>query len=156
MEGKEDARIVYGDIIGHPHHRSESRAPMSLCDRAAQFLSYDALAGYFDMIAEEERVTDPEKEPEGEDLERLNRKLALLEELTACGERPLVRFTIFVPDGRKEGGCYLQITDRVRGIEPTEGRIILQSRRERSGSYQSIEIRRVRDLRGEGLEEAED
>ena len=46
MENREDARLVYADIIDHPHHRSLTRAHMPMGDRAAQFSAYDALAGY--------------------------------------------------------------------------------------------------------------
>ena len=60
MKASEDPRIVYADIIDHPHHQSQTRAHMSLYDRAAQFSAFDALAGYSEMIVEEARLTENE------------------------------------------------------------------------------------------------
>lgn len=41
---------AYDDILHLPHHRSEKHPPMSMRDRAAQFSSFRALAGYEDAI----------------------------------------------------------------------------------------------------------
>ena len=49
---------AYDDILHLPHHRSEKHPPMSMRDRAAQFSSFRALAGYEDAIGETARLTD--------------------------------------------------------------------------------------------------
>ena len=49
---------AYDDILHLPHHRSEKHPPMSMGDRAAQFSSFRALAGYEDAIGETARLTD--------------------------------------------------------------------------------------------------
>ena len=42
----------YNDIIGLPHHVSQTRPQMSRRNRAAQFAPFAALTGYEDMIDE--------------------------------------------------------------------------------------------------------
>ena len=118
MEPSQDARIVYADIIDHPHHQSETRAHMPLYDRAAQFSPYDTLAGYYDMIDEEARLTDSAVELDEHALAYLDRELAQLGGAIARGERPRVRFTLFVPDERKAGGsCTSQPTQMSPRLE---------------------------------------
>ena len=52
----------YDDIIGLPHHRSQTHAHMSMHNRAAQFMPFAALTGYDDII----------KQTSGESVERAN------------------------------------------------------------------------------------
>mgnify|MGYP000538518288 CR=1 FL=1 len=40
----------YDDIIGLPHHRSQTHAHMSMHNRAAQFMPFAALTGYEAVI----------------------------------------------------------------------------------------------------------
>lgn len=40
----------YDDIIGLPHHRSQTHAHMSVHNRAAQFMPFAALTGYEAVI----------------------------------------------------------------------------------------------------------
>lgn len=56
MNDKQDARIVYADIISLPHYQSSKRPHMSLYDRAAQFAAYKALSGYEDMVTDEKAI----------------------------------------------------------------------------------------------------
>ncbi len=139
----EDPRIVYGDIIDHPRHRSRTRRPMSLYDRAAQFLAYDALVGFSDMIAEEERLTEASRTLDEDALALLNRELLRIDGEIAAGRRPCVTFTVFVPDARKAGGSYEQITDFVRQIDTADSCVVLESRSGRSGEYKRIELARI-------------
>ena len=138
-----DAKIEYADIIDHPHHRSLKHPHMPLDDRAAQFAAYDALAGYFDMIAEEERLTDPEQEPDETAKEELDRKLARLSEKLEAGLRPRLRFTVFVPDRWKAGGHYEEITDKLRQIDSVKRLLVLEGRSGRGGLHRTLEIARV-------------
>lgn len=148
MEPSEDPRIVYADILHHHHHQSEKRAHMPLPDRAAQFSAYDALAGFFDMIDEEERVTEEETELDENARELLNRKLQRIGEAIEAGERPEVCFTAFVPDERKTGGSYRQIKESVRRIDLAEQKIILNRREGRGGLYATLDIARILSVRG--------
>lgn len=155
MEASEDPRIVYADIIDHPHHQSETRAHMPLYDRAAQFSPYDTLAGYYDMIDEEARLTDSAVELDEHALAYLDRELAQLGEAIARGERPRVRFTLFVPDERKAGGSYREICEAVRQIDWVRRQIVLESRNERSGLNRRLDIARIVAFRVEPAEGAE-
>lgn len=55
----------YDDIIGLPHHRSQTHAHMSMHNRAAQFMPFSALTGYDDIIKQTEQAS-------GEAVERAN------------------------------------------------------------------------------------
>ena len=57
MNDKQNARIVYADIINLPHFQSTKRPHMSLYDRAAQFAPFAALTGFDDMVTEEEALS---------------------------------------------------------------------------------------------------
>ena len=150
MDPSEDAKIVYADILDHPHHQSDKRAHMPLQDRAAQFSAYDALAGFFDMIDEEERITEDETELDENARELLNRKLQRIAAAIEAGETPTVSFTVFVPDERKAGGSYREITESVRQIDLVQRRILLNRREGKGGLYAALEIDRILSIRGPG------
>lgn len=147
-----DARIVYADIIDHPHHRSATRAHMSLHDRAAQFSAYDALAGYSDMIAEEARTTERPPDPDESALELLDRKLSQIAAALAAGERPTVTFTVFVPDERKAGGRYEERTETVKALDTAAHRVILEKKSSRSGQNESLDLSRIVAINADGNE----
>ena len=148
-EKEPDPRIVYADIIDHLHHQSSTHPHMSLYDRAAQFSSYKALSGFEDMIAEEARLTDREIKLEDHDLDVLNQKLSLIADVLADGESPRIIFTVFVPDENKAGGSYVEIEDRVKKVDGVNRKVILQSKRERSGINESIDFDRIADISGD-------
>ena len=148
-EQEADPRIVYADIIDHPHHQSSTHPHMSLYDRAAQFSSYKALSGYEDMIAEEARLTDREIKLEDHDLAVLNQILSLIADVLLDGESPRITFTVFVPDENKAGGSYVEIEDRVKKVDGVNRKVVLQSRRERSGINETIDFDRIADISGD-------
>ena len=45
-------------------------------DRAAQFMPFAALTGYYDLVRKQERVTEPRREPSEEEAERISAELA--------------------------------------------------------------------------------
>lgn len=147
-EKEPDPRIAYADIIDLPHWQSPTRPHMSLYDRSAQFASYKALSGYEDMVAEEARLTDRKLELEDYELEMLNQKLSLVNDVIADGHHPILTFTVFEPDERKEGGRYVEITDTVKRIDTTGRKVILASTRE-SGLNKSIDFDRIAAAHGE-------
>ena len=148
-EKEPDPRIVYADIIDHPHHQSSTHPHMSLYDRAAQFSSYKALSGFEEMIAEEARLTDREIKLEDHALDVLNQKLSLIADVLLDGESPRITFTVFVPDESKAGGSYVEIEDRVKKVDGVNRKVILQSKRERSGINESIDFDRIADISGD-------
>lgn len=126
-EGEPNGRDVYPDIIDHPHWQSPTRPHMSLYDRAAQFSAFDALAGYTDMVREEQRLTDSKVDLEETELERLNQKLNLISDVITDGHHPTVTITHFVPDEHKAGGAYVEITDAVKKVDSIARQVVLMT-----------------------------
>ena len=97
---------AYDDILHLPHHRSEKHPSMSMRDRAAQFSSFRALAGYEDAIGETARLTDRRIERGEEERHRLD---AIL---------------------RKAGGAYLQHSGPLHAIDRVNCRLIFADKSE--------------------------
>ena len=150
-----DARTVYADIIGLPHHQSSAHPHMSLYDRAAQFSSYKALRGYEDMVAEEARLTSSKPELEEYELELLNKKLNLIADIINGGTRPTVTISYYLPDERKSGGAIVDITDTIKRIDTVSGQVILMSTRE-SGINEVIEIKSILSIQGDLIDNLND
>ena len=128
----------YDDIIHLPHHVSSRHPRMSAAQRAMQFASYKALAGYEDMIEETGRLTDSRPDLNEDQKETLDRTLQILlsspehrtnpEQMHESSEdvsssdsgAPLIAVTWFCPDERKDGGAlrtdrgYLKQSDSLR------------------------------------------
>lgn len=114
----------YDDIIHLPHHVSATRPQMLMSDRAAQFMPFDALAGYDDVIQETGRRTDARVELGDEEWDALNQKLRFLR--THLDEKPEVSITYFKADERKAGGAYLEATGIVKKLDDFERLITMQ------------------------------
>ena len=131
---------------------------MSLYDRAAQFSSFDALAGYSDMIREEQRITDEQVHPEGYELEVLNQKLTLIADALRVGRHPELSFSVFVPDENKEGGRYETIIGSVKKIDPAARKVILTSTgaEDRGSMNRIIAMDRIIAIHGEQVDFPDD
>lgn len=105
----------YDAIINLPHRQSSKRPHMSVHDRAAQFTPFAALTGYGEEIAETARLTSRQIELSEEQMELLNDRLMRVK--SQIHKRPLVQITFFVPDDRKSGGCYQEISGVVKRID---------------------------------------
>ena len=140
-----DPRVVYGDIIGLPHHQSATRPHMSLHDRAAQFAPFAALVGYDEMVGEEARLTDRQISPGESDLEQLDRQFRRLSDLLSAGQRPELSVLVFVPDQRKSGGRYETVSGRAKKLFPHEKKLILL-RESAPGEEISLNMDRILDL----------
>ena len=155
-EGEPNGRDVYPDIIDHPHHQSSTRARMSLYDRAAQFAAFDALAGYTDMVAEEQRETSQQIHLEGYELERLNQKLSLIADVINDGEHPEITFTVFKPDEHKAGGSYVEITDAVKKIDMIYRKVVLMSTEGRGRRNKTIDFDKIVSITGDLVDYLDD
>ena len=113
----------YSDIIDHPHHQSPTRPQMSMQERAAQFSPFAALVGYDEEVKEAGRLTDERVFLEEDAVRALNEKLSLLSE--QLSEKPQVCIRYYVPDARKEGGAYRDITGTIRKIDVYEQSILM-------------------------------
>ena len=135
------AKIVnYDDIMDLPHHVSGVHRQMPRANRAAQFMPFAALTGYDDAVQEIARLTDRKIELEEDAQARLNEKMRLLMEHAA--ERPAAEFLVFRPDGKKAGGCYVQVTGEVRRVDEITGEVTLVDGRR-------LVMEDVLDVRGE-------
>lgn len=117
----------YDDMLFLPHHVSSSRPPMSMENRAAQFSPFAALTGYGDVVKEAGRWTEQKIELDETEKEVLDRKLRILNEYLKIDakNRPLLSFTYYLPDEKKEGGSYVTETGVIRRIDPYQKRLIL-------------------------------
>ena len=138
-----DPRLVYADIIDHPHHQSPARPHMSLYHRAAQFSAFDALAGYSDMVAEEARQTDQAAVLDEDAIARLNQKLRVIAHGIADGLHPEIAVVYFAPDRRKSGGAYVAYRGIVKKIDTIKRQIVFSEEETVEGNQ--IPGRAVRD-----------
>lgn len=114
----------YEDMLALPHHVSSRHPQMSMRDRAAQFSPFAALTGYGDAVREKARLTEQKPDLSEEERAELDYKLQI-----ACGfpdGKPRLRITYFVPDRRKSGGSYREMTGKIRKIDSSSQRIILE------------------------------
>lgn len=106
---------AYDDIINLPHHVSDSRAHMSMYDRAAQFAPFAALSGYEDAVKETARLTTRKTELEDYAREQLNAKLT---EIFGCeADQAEYTVTYFKPDENKSGGAYIDVSGKIVKID---------------------------------------
>ena len=152
---RENPREVYGDIIDLPHHQSKKHPHMSLYDRAAQFSPFAALTGYDDMVREEARLTETQRELSETDWDVLDRKLALIAGRIAENDHPEITVTYFVPDARKTGGRYEEMTGIVKRIDAVEQAIIFYGPNMVSGG-QIIAIPMISEIQSKLLDGIDD
>ena len=105
----------YDDIINLPHPEPKNHIRMSIESRSAQFAPFAALTGHNDAIKETERLTTKRIELSDNDKELINNKLLLIDKLKC--EKPLITFTYFIYDNKKNGGKYVNITGIVKRID---------------------------------------
>ena len=112
------------DLLSCARPRTESRAPMPMKNRAAQFAPFAALTGYDDAVRETERHTD--RRPEiGEDrAEILDRRLRWLRDHPDTMSEITVKW--FVPDIRKDGGVCRTRTCRAKQLDAQHGVLLLE------------------------------
>ena len=110
----------YSDIIDHPHHRSATRAHMSMIARAAQFSPYAALVGYGEAVEETGRLTDEKVSLDEDTLTMIDRTVSMIEP-----GRSTVTITYFIPDMFKEGGSYTIVSGTVKKMDETQRRLVM-------------------------------
>lgn len=125
MKDNHAERHKYDDFINLPRHRSKTRQPMSLHDRAAQFSPFAALTGHEAAIKETARLTE-EKITLTEGMKaELNARILLLKEFLK--EQPEIAITYFLPDERKQGGAYHTEIGTIKKVNSYEGVLIMQN-----------------------------
>ena len=132
----------YDDIIDLPHHVSKRHPQMSLQNRAAQFSPFAALTGHADAIEETARPVETFVELDENRREQINEQLLLLAENLAG--QPEITVTYFKPDPKKDGGAYVTLRGRVKGID-------LYERQIRFADGRTVEIERVYEIAADSL-----
>ena len=118
-----DAEDKYADIINLPHHVSRKHPQMSMADRAAQFSPFAALTGHDAAIAEAARLTDERPILD----ESVKQKISDLLQLASTDSSLVLNIVYFVPDTRKAGGSYAEITGHIKKLLPHEKLLILDT-----------------------------
>lgn len=119
------AEKKYADIIELESPEPERHARMSRLARAAQFAPFAALVGYGEEIAEAARVTEKRIQPSEEEAALIGERLS---EIADSGGKHLeVSIRYFKPDGRKDGGEYIERICRVRLVDGVSRELTLES-----------------------------
>ena len=79
----------------------------------------------------------------------MNEKINMIADALAHGYNPILRFTYFLTDAYKEGGTYVNITERVRRIDTISRKVELFKKTGLSGSYMIIDMDKIRDISGD-------
>lgn len=111
----------YADIIDLDRPISKNHAPMSMENRAAQFMPFAALTGYDDAVEETARYTGEKKMLTPEKKAELQEKLS---EIIGKDNRGIVRVTYFVPDRLKDGGEYITLDTRLVKVDEFRKRLV--------------------------------
>ena len=117
------AEDKYADIINLPHHVSRNHPQMSMADRAAQFSPFAALTGHDAAIAEAARLTDERPILD----ESVKQEISNLLQLASTDSNLVLNIVYFVPDARKAGGAYMEITGRIKKLLPHEKLLIMNT-----------------------------
>ena len=117
------AEDKYADIIHLPHHVSRNHPQMSMADRAAQFSPFAALTGHDAAIAEAARLTDARPILD----ESVKQEISGLLQLAATDSNLVLNIVYFVPDTRKAGGAYMEISERIKKLIPYEKLLIMDT-----------------------------
>lgn len=113
----------YDDIINLPNPTPTCRPRMSALDRAAQFAPFAALTGYEAVVAEAARLTDDRLELSEDMKIILNDKMQMI--VDNLDKEPFVTLRYFVPDKRKAGGAYVEVSGIVKEIDEYERCIVM-------------------------------
>ena len=132
----------YDDIINLPNPTPTCRPRMSALDRAAQFAPFAALTGYEAVVAEAARLTDDRLELSEDMKIILNDKMQMI--VDNIDKEPFVTIKYFVPDKRKAGGAYVEVSGIVKEIDEYERCIVMTD-------GIKIQIEQVRAIDGEML-----
>ena len=130
----------YDDMIYLPNPTPTCKPRMSLHDRAAQFSPFAALTGYEDAVEETARLTDTRLELSEDMKTILNEKMQMI--VDNLDSEPIVTITYFVPDKKKEGGVYVDVTGIVKEINEYERCIVMTDKKK-------VPIEQVRAIEGE-------
>ena len=108
------------------------------------------------MISEETRETGVQQQLEDWEMEKINQKLNLIDDVIKDGHRPTLTITYFFPDAKKAGGEYVTITEQIKKVDPVRRKIVLMKAEGRAGLNVEIDIDRISPIRGELVDYLDD
>ena len=130
----------YDDIINLPHHVSTKHPRMSLEARSAQFAPFAALTGYEDAIEETGRLTTEKIDIDDEIKSKINKKIQLIKSNLLKHNKVSIKY--FIPDTKKEGGCYKIVSGVIKKIDEYKQIIIMEDKTE-------ISVNEIIDISGD-------
>lgn len=130
----------YDDIMNLERPVSLKHPRMPVSDRATRFAPFAALTGYDDAIDETGRYTDNMAELSEDARELLDRKQLFLGHIIE--KKPEITVTYFVPDSKKSGGEYKQISGKLKAIDEYKRELVFTS-----GMRISVDM--IRNIDGE-------
>ncbi len=130
----------YDDMVYMQNPTPACKPRMSLHDRAAQFSPFAALTGYEDAVEETARLTDSRLELSEDMKTILNEKMQMI--LDNAENEPIVTITHFVPDEKKSGGAYVDVSGIVKEIDEYERCVVMTDKKK-------IPIEQIRAIEGE-------
>ena len=96
---------------------------MDMTYQAARFSPFAALTGHDAAIAEAARLTDERPILD----ESVKQEISDLLQLAATDSNLILNIIYFVPDARKTGGAYMEITGRIKKLIPHEKLLIMDT-----------------------------
>lgn len=111
----------YEDIINLPHYEPIYHPRMSIDKRAGQFAPFAALTGYDEEIEETARLTTEKHILDEESIDKLNEILNIINE--NVNKHLKIKITYFIADLKKDGGKYINKTDKVKSLDLVNGYI---------------------------------
>ncbi len=112
---------TYPDIFYLPYRNTTDAGDPE--ERAAQFSSYDALAGFDAVLLEAARQTGVRVELDIYEQEALDARLRHYAGQSAPA--PTVTIVYFQPDAKKEGGAYLTVSGTIRRLDAVNNTLYL-------------------------------
>ena len=113
-------RSVHSGVV---HTISRNHPQMGMANRAAQFSPFAALTGHDAAIAEAARLTDERPILD----ESVKQEISDLLQLASTDSNLVLNIVYFVPDARKAGGSYTEISGRIKKLLPHEKLLILDT-----------------------------
>ena len=94
-----------------------------MTDRATQFSPFAAFTGHDGIIAEAARLTDERPILD----ESVKQEISDLIQLASTDSNLVLNIVYFVPDSRKTGGAYMEISGRIKKLIPHEKLLIMNT-----------------------------
>ena len=96
---------------------------MSMVDRAVLFYPFAAFTGHDGIIAEAARLTDERPILD----ESVKQEISDLLQLASTDSNLVLNIVYFVPDTRKAGGSYMDLTGHIKKLIPHEKLLIMDT-----------------------------